>query len=152
MRKWRLALAAAITALWAGQAYAVSTETQLTPRKAKANGLAFRVTAQSQGPHQEVLVAVRPEAGRELSPFLEGRLAVYRGKRLVLSCPVEKGERGGELRYRFTVAGEDVGMVRFSFNEYAFARRVDKEGAVKVEAMPSVNSYWFHLKDFVGGK
>ena len=151
MRKWRLALAA-IMALWAGQVYAVSTETQLTPRKAKANGLAFRVTAQSQGPHQEVLVAVRPEAGRELSPFLAGRLAVYRGKRLVLSCPVEKGERGGELRYRFTVAGEDVGMVRFSFNEYAFARRVDKEGAVKVEAMPSVNSYWFHLKDFVGGK
>jgi hypothetical protein len=152
MRKWRPALAAAIVALWAGQVYAVSTETQLTPQKTKANGLAFRVTAQPQGPHQEVLVAVRPQGGRELSPFLEGRLAVYRDKKLVLSCPVEKVERGGELRYRFTVAGEDVDKVRFSFNEYAFAKRVDKGGAVKVQSMPAVNSYWFHLKDFVGGK
>ena len=152
MRKWRLALAVSLAALWAGPGYAVSTETQLTPQKTAVNGLAFRVTARSQGPHQEVLVAVRPEAGRELSPFLEGRLSFYRGKKLVLSCPVEKVERDGELRYRVTVAGEDVGKVQFSFNEYAFVKRVDKEGGVKFQAMPSVNSYWFHLKDFVGGK
>jgi hypothetical protein len=152
MSKWRLALAAFVAALWAGHVHAVSTETQLTPQKAKVSGLDFRVTARGQGPHQEVLVAVRPEAGREVSPFLEGRLAVYRGRKMVLSCPVEKVERGGELRYRFTVAGEDVGKVRFSLNEYAFVRRVDKQGAVKVEPMPAVNSYWFHLKDFVGGK
>ena len=87
-----------------------------------------------------------------MSPFLEGRLSAYEGKRLVLSCAVEKKERDGEPLYAFTVSTEDVGKVRFSFNEYAFAKQVDGKGAVKVIPMPAVDRYWFHLKDFVGGK
>jgi hypothetical protein len=152
MTRGRLLLAAAVLALGAGRAGAVSTETRLTPKKLRANGLAFRVQARDAGPMKEVEVVVKAEAGKELSPFLEGRLSFYEGKRLVLSCAVERQGRGAGLRYRFLVSSKDVGKVRFSFNEYAFARIKDRHGRVKVIGMPAVDRDWFDLGPFVGGK
>jgi hypothetical protein len=152
MKTSRLLLGVAVAAFWAGEVSAVSTETQLSPKNATVNGLAFRVTARDVGQHKEIVVAVRAQAGKEVSPFLAGRLCLFEGKRLVLSCPVEKAERDGELRYQVTVASGDVDKVQFSFNEYAFAKQVDGKGAVKVVAMPAVDRYWFHLKDFINVK
>ena len=85
---------------------------------------------------------------KDLSPFLDGRVSVYNGKKLVLSCPVEKKEKDGELRFRFQVASEDVGKVRFDFTEYAFAKSVDGQGRVKIQPMPAMDRYSLELKDF----
>ena len=104
------------------------------------------------GDEQEIEVAVTPEAGRELSPFLAAVLQVRDKNRLLLSCPVEKKEQNGGLRYRFYVSASEVGKVRFRFEEYAFAKVTDKDGKVKIEPMPSVTDYWLDLEDFVAGK
>jgi hypothetical protein len=152
MTRWQLLLGTVVTILWAGRACAVSTETQLTPNNPMVNGLLFTVTVQDAGPYKDVEVVVKPEAGRELSPFLGSQLSLYEGKKLVLSCPVEKKQSKGELRYRFSVSSEDLHKVRFAFNEYAHAKMTDKTGVVTVVPMPAVDRYWFDLKDFAGGK
>jgi hypothetical protein len=152
MTQWQLVLGTVITLLWAGRACAVSTETQLTPNRLKANGLVFAVTVKAAGPARDVEVVVKRQAGRELSPFLGGQLSLDEGKRLVLSCPVQKMESNGELHFCFSVGAEDVHKVRFAFNEYAYAKVTDPAGTVTVVPMPAVDRYWFDLKDFAGMK
>jgi hypothetical protein len=152
MTRWQCLLTAVGVALGAGPACGLSTETQLTPGRSKANGLTFQVTARAVGEAREVEVVIRPPRGKEWSPFLEARLSLYQGKRLVLSCPVEPKRQGSELRYRFLVSPKEVGKVRFRFNEYAFAKVMNPNGTVKILAMPAVDAYWFHLRDFLGDK
>lgn len=127
-------------------------EVQLTPDNAKSNGLAFKVEARDMGDSKEIEVVVMAETGRALSPFLSAILEVRAGKRLLLSCPVEKKEQDGALRYRFSISATDVDKVRFRFEEYGFTTRADKDGSVKTVPMPSVADYWLDLEDFVAGK
>jgi hypothetical protein len=145
-------LAVTIATLRPGRADAGSTETQLTPQRTTADGLNFKVTVKDVGETKEVEVTANADATKELSPFLEGRLSAYEGKRLDVSCAVEKRESKGALTFRFCVSSADVHKVQFSFNEYAFAKHVDEKGVVKVVAMPAVDRYWLNLKDFAGGK
>ncbi len=152
MTRWQFLLSAAAVVMLAGPARAVSSETRLTPKMMKANGLAFQVKARDVGLGKEVEVVVRAEKGKTLSPFLEGRLSLYEGKRLVLSCPVQKREQDGALRYRFYVSARDVDKIQFCFNEYAFAKIRDKDGGERVIGMPAVDAYWFPLKDMLGGR
>jgi hypothetical protein len=151
VRSWVVPVAATAM-LWAGSARAVSTETQLTPKALKVNGLVFQITAEGGAESKTIEVVVKADMGRELSPYLSALLELYDGKRLVISCPVENKGRAGELRYRFTVSARDAGKVRFQFNEYAFARITDKNNETKIIPMPAVDRYWLDLKDFVGGK
>jgi hypothetical protein len=152
MTSSQLLLSAVIAALWTAQACAVSTQTQLTPKTTKVNGLLFKVVVKDAGQMKEVEIVVKKEEGKEYSPYLEGRLSVYKGKKLALSCPVEKKEKDGELHYRFQVDTDDVGKVRFDFSEYAYVKSVDGQGRVKFQPMPAVDRYWLELKDFVGEK
>jgi len=152
MLKSRRAWVVTMVLVWVGSASATSVEIQLTPENTKVNALVFQVAATDNGESNEVEIVVKPDADKHLSPFRSAILQVYEGNRLVISCPIEKKEQNGELHYHFDVAARDVAKVRFRFNEYGFAKVVEKDEKVTLMPMPSMTSYWLNLEDFVVGK
>lgn len=143
----RLVLVVTMMLVWVGSTCAISIDIQLTPGNMKIDGLVFEVMESN-----EVDVVVKMDEGKILSPFHSAYLEVHQGDRLVISCPIEKKEHNGELHYRFHVSAKDVDKVRFRFNEYGWAKIVDIDGKDTVMPMPSMDSYWLDLADFVVGK
>jgi len=139
MKRWFFPAALALALISAKHGHAKSIWTQLTTKNVGSHHLSFRIAVKDLGQLREFRVTIKPKA-HELSPFLQGHLAIYHSKKQVASCPIAVIRRAGQAVYRFQVSPEYLQKSKFTFGEM---------GHVQGQPMPSGDFYWFYLKEFM---
>ena len=139
MKRWFFPAALALALISANHAHAKSTWTQLTTKNVGSHHLSFGIAVKDVGQLREFRVTIKPKT-HQLSPFLDGHLAIYHSKKQVASCSIAVIRRAGQAVYRFQVSPEYLQKSKFTFAEMGHAQG---------QPMPSGDFYWFYLKEFI---
>jgi hypothetical protein len=142
-------LAAALLAVLAGRAAAVSIDTTVTPGNIKEQTYpALAVSVSDAGGLKRFEVVVKGKAGEEARFLQDATLTLKKGGRTVVSCPVARAERKGDVVFSFDVSADHLDGSTFKVTYIAHSKVKDERGGEKWVGHPSGNFLTFPLADF----
>jgi hypothetical protein len=150
MKASTLLFAAALLAILAGEAVALSTHTSVTPAnidKQTYPPLAVRVSDAAGLKQFEVVV--KGKAGEEARFLQSAVLTLVQGGRTVATCPVARQERKGDVIFSFAVSPRHLAGSTFKVAYIAHVRMKDDQGRERWVGMPSGHFLNFPLEEFV---
>jgi hypothetical protein len=133
----------------AGPAFAVSIHTTVTPaniKKQTSPPLAVSVSEADRLKQFEVVV--KGKAGEEARFLQDAILTVVKGGRTIVTCPVARVERKGDVVFSFTISPDHLEGSTFRVAYIAHIKMKDERGREKWIGMPSGNFLTFPLADF----
>lgn len=159
-RGW-IILGAVLALAGARQAWAVWSQSQITPGYAVAADHAVTVTTKRDGSLVQFDVSVTSkDAKRPISPYADGSLSVVQGDDFWSEATVKPYWKGDTLNFRFKVSARALEKSRFEIREQGWTYLHDSKGGLlkdshgkpETEMTLGGQAYWFYLKDFAGQK
>lgn len=151
-RCWLPAGAIAGLLLWASQARALLTETQVLPVNIGELRYVITVTGTpipgTKGMDDAIdyVVTLKPKYGK-LPDCRVATLRLHDGASQVASCPVAESPFDFVLTYRFRVAAKYADKSKFDFADIPATPETNAEGKIFYRGFPGSDHYWFYLKD-----
>ena len=121
-------VAAVLLTVASQPAHALWRQMEVTRKYPVADDHAFTVTTKpGEGRRLRVVITVKPQGNKPLSPFATGLLWLNDGQRVLGEVPVQENREKGVLSYSFNIDPKLVANSRFELSE-SFAVPVDPKG------------------------